>query len=115
MNIYAIKDILIDYYLQPFAGENDKEVMAAVAAVVNNQGNMDAIAQSPHHFEIWRIGKVDEEGHLTPDRELVAPVHSLVRGRVREIAPDESRAPQSGETANRLQNTAFSPGGTTDA
>jgi len=79
VNIYAIHDRLIDYYMHPFAGANDKEVLAAISAAINREGNLDAIAQAPHYFEVWRIGKVLENGHVEPSRELLAGCDSLVR------------------------------------
>lgn len=84
MKIYAIKDRLIDYFLTPFAAPGDKEVMASVAATINRPGNNDAIAQAPHHFEVWSLGHVTEDGHLVPEREFLGDCSSLVRRGVRE-------------------------------
>lgn len=83
MNIYAVRDRLIDYYMQPFVGPNEKEVMAALARTVNNTEDTNGIAQAPHHFELWELGKVDEEGNLTPTRRLVCDCASLIRVGVR--------------------------------
>lgn len=81
MNIYAIRDRLIDYYMQPFMGPSDKEVLAAVAVSVNNPDSKEPIHHAPHHFEIWRLGKIDQEtGEVVRDRELLADAASLVRG-----------------------------------
>jgi len=84
VNIYAIRDRLIAYYLHPFAASNDKEVLAAVATTINREGNPDAIAQAPHHFELWELGIIDdEEGQITPTRRLVCDCASLIRVGVR--------------------------------
>jgi len=79
MNIYAVRDRLIDYYMHPFAGNNDKDVLAAIAAAINREGNLDAIAQAPHYFEVWRIGKVNDDGHVESSRELLGGCEGLVR------------------------------------
>jgi len=79
VKIYAVRDRLIDYYMHPFAGNSDKDVLAAISAAVNREGNLDAIAQAPHYFEVWRIGNVLDNGHIEPVRELLAGCESLVR------------------------------------
>lgn len=86
MKIYAIKDRLIDYFMAPFAAPGDKEVLAALATRVNQQldgQTNDAIIQAPHHFEIWRLGEVNEGGHLSANREFIADCSSLIRGGIR--------------------------------
>lgn len=84
LKIYAVRDRLIDYYMQPFVAPNDKEVMAALAKTVNDQGDQNAVAQAPHHFELWELGTIDEEGNLTPTRKLICDGSSLIRPGVRE-------------------------------
>jgi len=97
MKIYALRDRLIDYYLVPFAAQSTKEVLAGVATAINREGNLDAIAQTPHHFEIWQLGEVDEEGHIHKHKEFVTTCDALVRPR-REPAGNEQRTPTGGET-----------------
>jgi len=94
MNIYAIRDRLIDYYLQPFAGPDEKNVLAAIAAQVN--GDIDsAINTAPHHFEVWELGKVDQEGHITPTRKLICDCASLVRTGLRTNARAKPADPEA--------------------
>jgi len=90
MNIYAVRDRLIDYYLHPFAAHTDKEVMGALATAINREGNMDAIAQAPHHFEIWKIGIIIENGNIQPCKELLGTADSLVRPSVGGEPPKTS-------------------------
>lgn len=81
MNIYAIRDRLIDYFMQPFIGPDDKMVLAAIAVSVNTPDSKEPIHHAPHHFEIWRLGKIDQEtGEVIRDRELLGDASSLVRG-----------------------------------
>jgi len=91
MKIYAIKDRLINYWMQPFVGPSDKAVMAAVANQINGaraQGDFtNALAQAPHHFELWKIGNVEEDGHLTAERDFIADCSALVRGDIRSGRP----------------------------
>lgn len=91
MNIYAIRDRLIDYYMQPFVGPDDKNVLAAVARTIN-QGEMTSdIAQAPHHFEVWRLGRVTEDGHIDVSKEFLADCSSLVRGGIRQRSTADGR------------------------
>lgn len=84
MKIYAIRDRLLDYYMQPFAGPEDKAVLASIATMINRLGEQSDIAQAPHHFEVWELGTIDEEGHINPTRKLIADCAALVRPSIRE-------------------------------
>lgn len=84
MKIYAIKDRLIDYFMQPFVGPDDKTVLASVARLVNQGEVTSDIAQAPHQFEVWALGIVDEDGTLTAEREYLADCSSLIRGGIRQ-------------------------------
>lgn len=101
MNIYAIKDRLIGYFLVPFAAHTDREVLAAVAATINSETSTDAISQAPHHFEIWRLAEIDDQGHITPSREFVQDCAGLVRDHIRHQRHNEPRSHQDGETHPR--------------
>lgn len=109
MQIYAIRDRLIDYYLRPFAAADDKEVMASIAHGINQGDQNSALAQAPHHFEIWRLGSVTETGDLRPGKELVADCSSLVRTGVRRS--DLTGTPAPPITAERHGNPPESDGG----
>jgi len=84
MNIYAIRDRLIDYYMVPFAAPDDKTVMAAIAKTINQGTNNEDIAKAPHHFEIWRLGQVHEDGHIEPEQFKVCSCSELIRSSIRE-------------------------------
>lgn len=114
LNIYALRDRLVGYYLQPFCAPDDNNVKAALANIVN-QGEKDAISQAPHHFEIWRLGKVTEEGDLVPGKEYVCGCQDLIRntpnaeflrGSVRERGKQDSAAPEGPKN-----ESTGSPGG----
>lgn len=97
MKIYAVRDRLVDYYMQPFVGQTDKQVLAALAATINNKEQTSAIQAAPHHFEIWTLGEVDEEtGRITPKLELLADAASLIRSGVRTATEARSRAGTNG-------------------
>lgn len=99
MRIYAIRDRLLDYFQQPFIAQGDKPVLGAISNQLHNGGNIDW-QNAPHHFEIWRLGKVNEEGHIEQDRELIATLDSLVRADLRhpnrKPGVEESEIPPSG-------------------
>lgn len=100
MKLYAVRDRLIDYFMTPFAADNDKQVLASLATAINNRENLDAIAKTPHHFEIWRIGEVDEEGHIHARKELLADCSSLIRANLRTDHQDAGGGRTAGQTAN---------------
>lgn len=102
MKIYAIRDRLLDYYQQPFIAQDDKPVLAAVSNQLHNGANLDW-QNAPHHFEIWRLGKVTEEGHLEQNRELLATLDSLIRNDLRHPA----RRPASDAEAPGDETTGF--------
>ncbi|QXP07994.1 MAG: nonstructural protein [Arizlama microvirus] len=97
MKIYAVRDRLLDYYMQPFAGPDDKAVLASIAKIINSQGEQSDIAQAPHHFEVWELGEIDQEGHINPTRKLIADCAALIRPGIRER--DVRGRPEDGPTA----------------
>lgn len=103
MKIYAVRDRLIHYFMTPFCGADDKQVLAGLANHINNpEGTYDAIKQAPHHFEIWKLGEVQENGLITSKIDFLADCSSLVRASVRSTtdagtgadAPARGRRPQ---------------------
>lgn len=93
MKLYAVRDRLIDYYLRPFTAEDDKNVMASLSETINNAENKAPIAQTPSHFEIWRLAEIDQEsGAVVPSKELLADCASLVRGDLRETLQQRGEA-----------------------
>jgi len=111
MKIYAVRDRLIDYYMQPFVGPNEKEVMHALSRTINNSEDTNGIAQAPHHFELWELGIIDdEEGQITPTRRLVCDCASLIRGNIRKGGPQ----PGGEETATSEISRSRTPDGYTD-
>lgn len=97
MKLYAVRDRLIDYYMQPFVGPSDKAVLSSIANVVNGDGN-EPIAKKPEHFEVWRLAEIDEQtGQVGGEREFLADASSLLR---RSIRPDTETGPGQGALAD---------------
>lgn len=116
MNLYALRDRMIDYYIQPFAAPGDNEVIAAIAQRVNTQGDPDAISQAPHHFQIWKLAEFNQEtGHLTGEPKLIAECAGLIRSRVREEPSEHTRAPTRTALASQRHGTSGGPQGETTA
>jgi len=111
-HIYAIRDRLIDYFQTPFVAAGDKQVMASLATLINDKEATHAVAQAPHHFEIWKIGTITEDGYLTPTRQLLADCASFVRRDVRNgAAPGNGEVPRpmergQAQTANSVNGIA---------
>lgn len=111
MKLYAIRDRLLDYFMQPFAAPTDKHVLAAISQSINQGTNNDDIAQSPHHFEVWKLAEVTDDGYIVQDRQLIASCASLIRERVRTIHDNDGRAAQDRSTAaESSRNTQGSHG-----
>lgn len=104
MKIYAIHDRMIAYFMQPFIGNDDKQVAASIAETINGEG-LHAIQQAPHHFELWRLGSIDEEGNVTKDKEYICSCDSLVREPSRL-----GRGPQPGDPGYRGPAPIRAPG-----
>lgn len=84
LKLYAIRDRLIGYFMQPFPGPSDHQVKAAVANNLNNGEANHAINVAPHQFELWRLAGFNEEtGKVTGEPEYLCDLSSLVRDRVR--------------------------------
>jgi len=114
MKIYAIRDRLIDYFMQPFLGPDDKNVLASVARLVNQGEITSDIAQAPHHFEVWALGEVQEDGTLISHRELLSDCSSLIRTDLRGLPPGRSRieAPEHPEISrHRAPEDTTGPNG----
>jgi len=86
VKIYALRDRLINYYMTPFAAPNDKDVLSGIAQAVNNIEENSAISKAPHHFEIWHLGEVTDDGTIVADKYLVADANSLIRPSVNRQA-----------------------------
>lgn len=98
MKLFAVRDRLLDYYMQPFAAPSDKQVLAALSTTINRGGNNDDIAHRPDQFEVWKIAEVTEDGHVVADRQFIANCTSLVRGRIRP-EPEGSHSPGEAQGA----------------
>lgn len=108
MKIYAVRDRLIDYFMVPFVAPDDNQVMASISQEVSRPDNPNAIASAPHHFEIWKLGEISEDGHIKPGKELVCDVSTLVRVR-RETT--ESAANKAAQNAGASAQAINGSGG----
>jgi len=79
IKIYAIRDRLIDYFMQPFVGPEDKAVLASVARLINQGEVTSDIAQAPHQFEVWTLGYVTDDGTIVAEKQYLADCSSLIR------------------------------------
>lgn len=81
--IYAVRDRLIDWFMRPFPANSDKEVLGAIAQQVNSE-ELNGIAQAPHHYEVWKLCEVTDNGHVKEARVLIADCSSLIRSDLRK-------------------------------
>lgn len=118
MKIYALRDRLLDYFLVPFVAPSDNDVKAALAQRINTtRGDIeDALIQAPHHFELWQLGGVEEDGNIVPKLDFLADCSSLIRRGVRTHAerlaaasPVEESTGQSRRSESGLRSEAATP------
>jgi len=114
VKIYAIRDRLVDYFMTPFAAPETRPVMAALATTINS-GDSSDLAANPHHFELWELGQVQEDGHITPTREFVCDLSSLIRPGIRKGRAGEGHqglgADQTAGQVPQEPGRTGSPGG----
>lgn len=106
MKIYAIRDRMLDYFQPPVCVHRGEDLLAAIAKGINGEGEAkNELAQAPDHYELWRIGEVDDQGHIHPEREFIVNCAQLIRGGVWKRQPGTpgvdgeapgSRAPMRG-------------------
>lgn len=99
MKLYCIRDRLLDYFMQPFVGPGDKEVMAALSKTINAGGKSD-IEQAPHHFELYQLAVIQEDGIIVPERTLICDCASLVRRDLRDRRINSGPEAQGHRDAN---------------
>jgi len=107
MKIYALRDRFLDYFLDPVTQATDQNALQAVSTHVSGEMS-DAITQAPHHFELWRLARVEKDGHIVPDREFLADVNTLVRARREPTRPGAANAPRP--ATNRPGDIGAAPG-----
>lgn len=88
MIIAAIRDRLMDYFMQPFAAPGVPQLLSAISKQVSNDQEGNDIAQAPHQFEVWKLGTVDDQGHIHVERVYLCDCSSLIRSRVRPESQD---------------------------
>lgn len=108
MIIAAIRDRLMDYFMQPFAAPGIPQLLSAISRQVTNETESD-IAQAPHQFEVWKLGQVDDQGHITVERVYLCDCSSLVRSRVRQEPTDGQPAPALRKAASSQPSTSGGP------
>lgn len=83
---------MIGYYLMPFVAPDDNQVLASISLDVSRQDNQYAIAYAPHQFQVWQLGEINDEGTITPRKELICDCSSLVRARRETPKPSAGEA-----------------------
>lgn len=105
MKIYCLRDRLLDYLVQPFLAPGDNQVKASLSDLINSEQSVNAVTKAPHHFELWCLGEIHQDGTVEGQRSLICEASSLVRTGLREdpkprAAISQGAAPQ-GEKQSR--------------
>lgn len=66
-NIYAIRDLNADYFMQPMFMRTDAEAKRAFQVAVSNPDSL--LSQFPSQFDLWYIGSYDDAtGEILNDK-----------------------------------------------
>jgi len=71
---------MLDYFQAPVAVTREQDFLQAVARNIN--GEASELSQAPDHYEVWQIGEIDDQGHITANRQFLANCSSLIRNGV---------------------------------
>lgn len=87
---------MVDWFIQPpFFANSDQQAAASLAETVNGESK-HAIVQAPHHFELHRLGEIDETtGRITESKEFLGDCSSYIRRDIRPSSPEAGRDPQA--------------------
>lgn len=80
--IYAVKDLAVQAYGQPFFVRAKGEALRSFQDEVNKRDGQSSIAQHPEDYELYYIGDWDDlTGEITPhEPELIARAKDLLTG-----------------------------------
>ena len=80
--IYAVKDLAVQAFGNPFVTRAQGEAMRSFQDEVNKKDGQSAIAQHPEDYELYKLGEWDDNtGVITPQTpELVARAKDLITG-----------------------------------
>lgn len=67
INVYSVYDIDLDVYERPFYATNDKEAIAAVRPVIEDEKSQ--FYHNPERFVLWRIGTFNKAKGIFNDPE----------------------------------------------
>lgn len=81
--IYAVKDLAVQAFGQPFFVRHRGEALRSFQDEANNNKTTSAIAQHPEDYELYYLGQYnDEAGEITSPAtpELIARAKDLLKG-----------------------------------
>jgi len=81
MKIYCVHDRLINYWLTPLTASDDAAMKHSLSTVVNNDESQHAITQAPHHYDLYKLGEIKEDGQIQPCKEFICTASDLIRAR----------------------------------
>lgn len=86
-NLYSLRDMIADFYGQPFVCQNDTAAVRAVEQQVNRGTGM--LGEYPEHFQLLRVGEWnDNTGAITPCVPDLVANCSQVKKLVDIVSPD---------------------------
>lgn len=81
-NVFAVRDVCVNTFLLPMYFQNSAAAVRALGDAVNGPPGKDNLfASHPEHFQLYQIGKFDDEsGQLLSEiPEFIVDCQSLVR------------------------------------
>jgi len=79
---------MLNYWLTPICADNDTAMMHSLSTIVNNQQSNHAITQAPHHYDLYLLGEVTEDGGIKPKKEWICEASHVIR--TRAPGPDDA-------------------------
>lgn len=102
LKIFAIRDRMLNYFQPPIIVSREQDLLAALARGINGpQEERNEISNAPDHYEVWQIGEVDDQGHLSQSRSFVINCASLIRNGVWNRSFERTPSTDSGPDQNK--------------
>lgn len=79
MKLYAIQDLVLEYFLAPFAAADDNQAMGGLATLVNTENSDDPVSKSPQDFVLWQVATCDDQGNINADKRKLRNAATLIR------------------------------------
>lgn len=114
MKIFAIRDRIMNYFDAPFVAHTTNQVKGAISNELAKGEKIDW-AQAPHHFELYELGEIDDQGNIKVEKQLITSLDSLIRPSVRKRDDGETDTSPTLESSLPIPPRGFDSKGRPEA